>query len=46
MSKPIAYAAAAAKHPRIHGVKTKALRLIPDERGWLLEVLRCDDPER
>ena len=45
MSKPTAYAAAIAKHPRIEGVKTKALRLIPDERGWLLEVLRNDEPE-
>jgi dTDP-4-dehydrorhamnose 3,5-epimerase len=30
---------------RIEGVKTKALRLIPDERGWLMEVLRADEPE-
>ena len=29
----------------IDGVKTKKLRLIPDERGWLMEVLRSDDPE-
>ena len=29
----------------IRGVKTKKLRLIPDERGWLMEVLRSDDPE-
>lgn len=27
----------------IHGVKTKELRVIPDERGWLMEILRCDD---
>ena len=27
----------------IDGVKTKTLRVIPDERGWLLEILRCDD---
>ena len=27
----------------IEGVKTKTLRLIPDERGRLMEVLRCDD---
>ena len=45
MSKPTAYAATATKHPRIHGVKTKPLRLIADERGFLLEVLRNDDPE-
>jgi dTDP-4-dehydrorhamnose 3,5-epimerase len=28
---------------RIHDVKTKSLRLIPDERGWLMEILRVDD---
>ena len=27
----------------IEGVKTKNLRVIPDERGWLMEILRCDD---
>lgn len=27
----------------IEGVKTKKLRVIPDERGWLMEILRCDD---
>ena len=27
----------------ISGVQTKKLRLIPDERGWLLEILRADD---
>ena len=27
----------------IKGVKTKKLRVIPDERGWLMEILRCDD---
>ena len=43
MSKPAAYTATAAKQPRIHGVKTKALRQIPDERGFLLEILRADD---
>ena len=45
MVKPAAYAAPAAKHPRIDGVRTKPLRLIPDERGWLMEILRADDPE-
>ena len=29
----------------IAGVKVKQLRLVPDERGWLLEILRGDDPE-
>jgi len=28
----------------IDGVVLKKLRLIPDERGWLMEILRCDDP--
>lgn len=27
----------------IHGVKTKQLRPIPDERGRVMELLRCDD---
>lgn len=27
----------------IHGVEVKNLRVIPDERGRLMEVLRCDD---
>ena len=27
----------------IHGVKTKILKVIPDERGRLMEILRCDD---
>jgi len=28
----------------IHGVQTKPLKVIPDERGRLMEILRCDDP--
>ena len=28
----------------IEGVVLKNLRVIPDERGWLMEILRCDDP--
>jgi dTDP-4-dehydrorhamnose 3,5-epimerase len=28
----------------IEGVKTKQLKPIHDERGWLMEILRCDDP--
>ena len=32
-------------HPLIHGVRTKPLRLVPDERGWLMEILRADDAE-
>jgi dTDP-4-dehydrorhamnose 3,5-epimerase len=27
----------------IEGVVIKNLRVIPDERGWLMEILRCDD---
>src|SRR5690242_4230025 len=27
----------------IHGVRTRQLRQIPDERGWLMEILRADD---
>ena len=27
----------------IKGVKTKELKVIPDERGWLMEIMRCDD---
>ena len=37
--------AAAGKHPLIAGVKVKPLRRIPDERGWLMEILRADDAE-
>jgi len=29
----------------IDGVKIKKLRVIPDERGRLMEILRADDPE-
>lgn len=28
----------------IEGVKVKNLKAIPDERGRLMEILRCDDP--
>ena len=28
----------------IEGVVLKQLRTIPDERGWLMEILRADDP--
>ena len=30
---------------RIEGVKSKPLRPIPDERGWLMEILRADETE-
>jgi dTDP-4-dehydrorhamnose 3,5-epimerase len=29
----------------IAGVKVKNLRAIPDERGWLMEILRADETE-
>jgi dTDP-4-dehydrorhamnose 3,5-epimerase len=45
MVKPAAYSPAAARRPRIEGVKTRPLRVIPDERGFLMEILRSDDPE-
>jgi dTDP-4-dehydrorhamnose 3,5-epimerase len=34
--------AAVSRQP-IAGVKVKLLRLVPDERGWLMEILRGDD---
>jgi dTDP-4-dehydrorhamnose 3,5-epimerase len=45
MTTPSQYAAPAAKHPRIDGVKVKTLKTIPDERGWLMEILRADEAE-
>jgi len=27
----------------INGVRTKTLKIIPDERGWLMKILMCDD---
>ena len=43
MTEPVKYAKPAST--RIDGVKVKALRVIPDERGWLMEMLRADEPE-
>jgi dTDP-4-dehydrorhamnose 3,5-epimerase len=43
MTNPVKFAAPA--RARIEGVKVKPLRVIPDERGWLMEILRADDPE-
>jgi dTDP-4-dehydrorhamnose 3,5-epimerase len=43
MSTPETYVRASA--PRIAGVIVKPLRLIPDERGFLMEILRRDEPE-
>jgi dTDP-4-dehydrorhamnose 3,5-epimerase len=45
LTTPIQYAAPGTKHPRIDGVHVKPLRIIPDERGWLMEILRADDQE-
>ena len=35
---------AATQQKLIHGVQIKALKVIPDERGRLTEILRADDP--
>ena len=43
MSAPVKSSAAA--RPLIDGVKTKPLRVIPDERGWLMEILRADEAD-
>ena len=43
MSTPVVYAAPG--QGRIDGVRTKALRAIPDERGWLMEILRRDETD-
>ena len=45
MTNPTPYEATDTQSRLIDGVKTKTLRLIADERGWLMEVLRSDDPE-
>ena len=43
MAAPVKFPAAG---PRtIDGVKIKPLRLVADERGWLMEILRADDAE-
>ena len=36
--------AAASGSKLIEGLRTKPLRVIPDERGRLFEMLRCDEP--
>ena len=41
MTSPVQHAAVT-RDP-IAGVKVKALRVLTDERGWLMEVLRSDD---
>jgi dTDP-4-dehydrorhamnose 3,5-epimerase len=44
VAEPTAYIDTTTTSDRIDGVRTKKLRLIPDERGWLMEVLRNDEP--
>lgn len=36
---------AVVKPPRIDGVKVKTLRVINDDRGWLMEILRSDESD-
>jgi dTDP-4-dehydrorhamnose 3,5-epimerase len=36
---------AAPTRARIEGVKMKPLKLVPDERGWLMEILRADETD-
>jgi dTDP-4-dehydrorhamnose 3,5-epimerase len=40
---PAKYVQPGGKHPRIDGVMIKPLRMIPDERGYLMEILRADE---
>ena len=42
MTDPTKYHASAHQE-LVDGVQTKTLRQIPDERGWLMEILRVDD---
>ena len=43
MTSPAKYAST--ERRLIDGVQTKTLRAIPDERGWLMEILRRDETE-
>ncbi len=45
MSDPAAFTTTTRTSSLIEGVKTRRLRLMPDERGWLMEILRSDDAE-
>jgi len=45
VSSPTHYSATTTRQPRIDGVKVKSLRVIPDERGWLMEILRADETD-
>lgn len=42
MPDPVKHAVTVS-HGSIDGVRTKPLRQVPDERGWLMEILRVDD---
>jgi dTDP-4-dehydrorhamnose 3,5-epimerase len=44
MADPAMYQNPAARAPRIDGVYVKPLKLVADERGYLMEMLRADDP--
>lgn len=44
MTEPVAYVPRAGVR-LIDGVKTKKLRVIPDDRGWLTEILRADEED-
>ena len=43
MTNPVKYAATT--RTPIDGVKVKPLRVIPDDRGWLMEILRADETD-
>jgi dTDP-4-dehydrorhamnose 3,5-epimerase len=43
VTAPVKYSVAGRQ--TIDGVKVKPLRVIADERGWLMEILRADEPE-
>ena len=45
MTTPVQYPVAAGSRRLIEGVKSKSLRVIPDDRGWLMEILRADDSD-
>lgn len=45
MTTPVQYSVAAGSRRLIEGVKSKSLRVIPDDRGWLMEILRADDAD-
>ena len=43
MTGPLKFTAAG--RATIEGVRVKPLRLVPDERGWLMEILRRDEED-